>query len=162
MNTEEVSNNALAVIGFLSCASKMRVLPRSFRRRTSIQAAAIAALRLAPLGLGSAFFQGVASAANTSSRLAPSFSLPQYSEQRGIGPVLSLEALRGQWVYLDFWASWCIPCRLSFPFMNELHRSLGPKGLTVLAVGLDKQMQRMSNFLRASPADFSIVWDSSG
>jgi len=46
--------------------------------------------------------------------------------------------------------------------MNELHRSLGPKGLTVLAVGLDKQMQRMSDFLKETPADFSIVWNPDG
>jgi len=108
------------------------------------------------------FLQGLAKAAKSSPRLAPAFSLPRYSEQRGVGPVLALESLRGQWVYLDFWASWCIPCRLSFPFMNELHRSLGPKGLTVLAVGLDKQMQRMSDFLKETPADFSIVWNPDG
>src|SRR6266571_670195 len=41
---------------------------------------------------------------------------------------------KGKVVYLDFWASWCVPCRESFPFMNELQREFGDRGLQIIAV----------------------------
>jgi thiol-disulfide isomerase/thioredoxin len=43
-----------------------------------------------------------------------------------------LSDLKGQWVYLDFWASWCGPCRLSFAFMNELQQKYAAHGLKIV------------------------------
>ena len=43
--------------------------------------------------------------------------------------IVDLAALKGKVVYLDFWASWCVPCRQSFPWMSELQRSLEKDGL---------------------------------
>src|SRR5437879_4670310 len=54
------------------------------------------------------------------------------------GAPLSPADYRGQVVYLDFWASWCGPCRESFPFMNELQRDLAGKGLRIIAISVDK------------------------
>ncbi|MBY6016422.1 TlpA family protein disulfide reductase [Halomonas denitrificans] len=65
-------------------------------------------------------------------------------------------------VYLDFWASWCGPCRFSFPFMNELHQELGPKGLVVVAVNVDVDPHDAKPFLAKYPADFTIHYDPEG
>jgi thiol-disulfide isomerase/thioredoxin len=76
--------------------------------------------------------------------------------------LVSVASLKGQVVYLDFWASWCTPCKASFPFMNELHEQLGSKGLVVLAVNLDEQRPAADRFLAQTPAKFRIAYDPKG
>jgi cytochrome c biogenesis protein CcmG/thiol:disulfide interchange protein DsbE len=73
---------------------------------------------------------------------------------------VSLADYRGQVVYLDFWASWCAPCRESFPFMNELQRELATKGLQIVAVSVDKTAEDAKRFLARYPASFTIVLDA--
>lgn len=68
-----------------------------------------------------------------------------------------LAQYRGQVVYVDFWASWCGPCRQSFPFMNQLHSELGDKGLTVLAINLDEEAADAQSFLANHAASFKVV-----
>ena len=76
--------------------------------------------------------------------------------------LVSVTPLKGQVVYLDFWASWCTPCKASFPFMNELHEQLASKGLVVLAVNLDEQRPAADRFLAHTPARFRIAYDPKG
>jgi thiol-disulfide isomerase/thioredoxin len=64
-------------------------------------------------------------------------------------------------VMLDFWASWCDPCKESFPTMEDLHRRYGPKGLLVIAVNVDENRADMEEFLKKHPATFSLVRDGS-
>jgi len=73
---------------------------------------------------------------------------------------VSLADYRGKVVYLDFWASWCAPCRESFPFMNELQRDLADKGLQIVAVSVDKTAEDAKRFLARYPASFTIVLDA--
>ena len=73
-----------------------------------------------------------------------------------------LSDFKGKLVYLDFWASWCIPCRKSFPWMNKMHEKYKSKGFEVIAVNLDKDSQLVSKFLKKHPALFKIAYDSSG
>ena len=73
-----------------------------------------------------------------------------------------LSDYKGKLVYLDFWASWCIPCRKSFPWMNKIHEKFQKQGLEVIAVNLDKDSQLVSQFLKKYPALFKIAYDSSG
>ena len=68
-----------------------------------------------------------------------------------------LAHFRGQVVYVDFCASWCGPCRQSFPFMNQLQSTLGGKGLAVLAINLDEEASDAQSFLASHPADFKVA-----
>lgn len=72
----------------------------------------------------------------------------------------TLDKFRGQVVYVDFWASWCGPCRQSFPFMDQLQSNLGDKGLTVVAVNLDEEAGDAQTFLASHPASFKIAGGS--
>ena len=75
---------------------------------------------------------------------------------------VDLPALKGQVVYLDFWASWCAPCLASFPFMNHLQQTLGPHGLTVIAVNVDRNRADAEQFLHQHPAQFRVIFDPQG
>lgn len=87
---------------------------------------------------------------------APHFSLP------GTESPVSLQALRGQMVYLDFWASWCVPCRQSFPWMNALQEKYRAQGLIVLAINLDQDEQAAHRFLDQYPVNFTVAFDPQG
>jgi thiol-disulfide isomerase/thioredoxin len=69
---------------------------------------------------------------------------------------------RGEVVWLDFWASWCEPCRQSFPWMNAMQQKYGALGLTVVAVNLDSDHAEAERFLASMPAEFSIQFDPEG
>jgi thiol-disulfide isomerase/thioredoxin len=85
---------------------------------------------------------------------APAFALPQRS-----GGELALADLRGRVVIVDFWASWCAPCRESFPFLDELQRRHHDAGLSVVGINLDEQRDEAERFLRERPVGFQIVYD---
>jgi len=88
---------------------------------------------------------------------APAFALPDAA-----GKSVSLESLRGQVVYVDFWASWCGPCRRSFPWMNEMSQKYGERGFKVVAINVDKRRPDADRFLAQTPANFTIVFDPAG
>lgn len=78
------------------------------------------------------------------------------------GQPLDLEGYRGKIVLADFWASWCGPCRLSMPWLNEMHARYAGEGLRVLGINLDENSENAQQFLREVPADFDIVYDPKG
>ena len=67
--------------------------------------------------------------------------------------------LKGKVVLVDFWASWCAPCKKSFPTLNELHERYGDKGLVIIAVNVDEQRAKMEQFLKNAPASFVVFRD---
>lgn len=69
---------------------------------------------------------------------------------------------KGKVVYLDFWASWCVPCRKSFPWMNAIQAQYQQQGLVVLSVNLDAQKTLAEKFLLEIPAEFAIIYDAKG
>lgn len=73
-----------------------------------------------------------------------------------------LAELHGKVVYLDFWASWCKPCRSSFPWMYEIKERYSSEGLEVLAVNLDKDRKLADEFLQGMDINFVIAFDESG
>ena len=64
---------------------------------------------------------------------------------------LDLERFRGKVVVVDFWASWCAPCRQSFPWLNEMQAKYGSAGLVVIAVNVDRERAEAERFLREVP-----------
>lgn len=77
-------------------------------------------------------------------------------------PLLDLPAHKGKVVVVDFWASWCVPCRRSMPWLNEMQAKYGPQGLLVIGVNVDAQKTDAEHFLAETPVKFQIVYDSDG
>jgi len=69
------------------------------------------------------------------------------------------EGMKNKVVVVDFWASWCGPCKESFPAMNELHKKYSERGLLIVAVNVDEARRDMDEFLKANPAAFTVVRD---
>lgn len=87
---------------------------------------------------------------------APDFVLPGQ-----VDPV-HLSAQRGKFVYLDFWASWCAPCRQSFPWMNSLQQRWAAKGLQVIAIDVDTHRDDARRFLAEMSPAFVVAFDARG
>jgi len=68
----------------------------------------------------------------------------------------------GKVIYLDFWASWCVPCRKSFPWMNKVQVEYASQGFKVISVNLDANYDLAQKFLQENPASFSVIYDSKG
>jgi len=93
---------------------------------------------------------------NAFSAPAPDFKLQGPQKQ------VKLSDYRGQIVYLDFWASWCQPCRKSFTWMNKMQSLYGKEGLKVIAINLDESKQKADKFLKQIPANFDVAYDPRG
>lgn len=68
----------------------------------------------------------------------------------------------GEVLYIDFWASWCNPCRKSFPWMNEMHKKYSSRGLKIVAVNVDTEAELAAKFLQQVPASFAVHYDPAG
>ena len=75
---------------------------------------------------------------------------------------LDLARLKGKVVVIDFWASWCVPCRQSFPWLNEMQAKYRDRGLVIIGVNVDRERVEAERFLQQTPADFKIVYDPEG
>ena len=84
------------------------------------------------------------------------------SLQRLDGAAYSLDSLRGNLVVLDFWASWCIPCRTSFPYLDQLQTRYAAKGVRVVGLTLEADGDAVQSFLDQVPVSFPIARDPSG
>ena len=90
---------------------------------------------------------------------APQFALPVFDDaQRSI----ALASLRGKVVLIDFWASWCGPCRQSFPLYEALRKELPAQDFTLLAINLDDMADGPKAFLEEHPVGYTSVADPEG
>lgn len=86
---------------------------------------------------------------------------PQFDLQ-GMDGAVQLAKLTGKVVYVDFWASWCGPCRQSFPWMNEMQAKYGARGLQIVGINVDAKSEDAKTFLATTPAKFTIAFDPKG
>lgn len=120
-------------------------------------------LKITPLLLSLIAASGIfahaipASAAVEVGKGAPEFTLPRQG-----GGLVKLADFRGHVVYLDFWASWCGPCRQSFPWMNQTLARFKSRGLEIVAVNVDKKSADVDAFLAKTPATFPVALDPDG
>ena len=89
--------------------------------------------------------------------LAPDFTLEDLSGKR-----VSLKSLRGKVVFLNFWATWCIPCRQEMPAMEKLHRKFKEHGLEVVAVNFRETKQEVRKFFDELGLTFTALLDKDG
>ena len=75
---------------------------------------------------------------------------------------LDLARYKGKVVYLDFWASWCGPCKLSFPYMNRLAETHAGDGLVIVAVNVDRERAKADFFLSQVGNRLPVVYDPEG
>lgn len=73
-----------------------------------------------------------------------------------------LNEAKGQVVYLDFWASWCGPCRKSFPWLNAMQAKYKDQNFQVISVNVDAVREEADKFLQALPAHFTVIFDPKG
>ena len=99
---------------------------------------------------------GFFGSSNAFSAQAPDFRLEGQHAQ------VELSDYRGQVVYLDFWASWCQPCRKSFVWMNKMQNLYGKEGFKVIAINLDESRDNADKFLQQVPASFDVAFDPDG
>ena len=99
----------------------------------------------------------VFSADKSTNKKAPEFNLSGLNSE-----TIELSNYKGKVVYLDFWATWCGPCRKSFPWMNEMQKKYQSQGLEIIAVSLDAKKKMVETFLKKYPADFTIALDPDG
>ena len=85
---------------------------------------------------------------------APDFTLKSLS-----GKNIKLSEYAGSVVLLNFWASWCGPCRLEMPLLNDLHKKYESLGFVVLGVNVEEQSDKAKNYLSDIPVDFPILFD---
>ncbi len=74
----------------------------------------------------------------------------------------ALDKHKGKVIYLDFWASWCGPCRKSFPWMNKIQKKYKQQGFSVISVNLDANKDLAIKFLNETPAFFTVIYDPRG
>ena len=95
--------------------------------------------------------------ASTYAQPAPDFELPTID-----GGTVKLSKHKGEVVYVDFWATWCPPCRKSFPWMEEMHTKYENLGFKVIAISLDGKRDPIDLFLKSMPTSFTIAHDPKG
>ena len=89
--------------------------------------------------------------------LAPAFTLPNMD-----GVKVSLADYRGKVVVLNFWASWCPPCRAEMPSMDQLYRKMKDSAFTVLAVNVERNGRpAVTDFIKKIPITFPVLLDES-
>ena len=129
--------------------------PESTSHSTTYVLILISALFLGMLVLQQYFFS---SPAIREGMPAPSFTLPSLS-----GGSLSLEELRGKLVFLNFWVTWCSPCRKEMPSMERLYKRFREQGLEILAVSVDQEgRETVIPFQESYQLSFPILLDSEG
>jgi len=97
---------------------------------------------------------------------AASIPLQASTATRSIAALDSLTGdstlVEGRVIYVDFWASWCVPCRRSFPWMMDMVQKYGDRGLQIVAINVDRDEKAAAKFLKETHSSLPVVYDPKG
>lgn len=89
--------------------------------------------------------------------IAPSFTLKDLN-----GNTVTMDSFKGKVVFLDFWASWCGPCKEELPELELLYKKYGKDGFEVIGVSVDKSESNIAEFLKKRPVSFTVLTNIKG
>jgi cytochrome c biogenesis protein CcmG, thiol:disulfide interchange protein DsbE len=75
---------------------------------------------------------------------------------------IAIPSTNKRWQYVDFWASWCAPCKQSFPWMNGVRDTFSKRGIDIVAVNVDSKRSDADRFLKQVEAKIPLAFDASG
>jgi thiol-disulfide isomerase/thioredoxin len=101
-------------------------------------------------------------AAIAADELLGSFPAPAFSLKDRGGRVRTLSDFKGHVVLVDFWASWCAPCKVSFPALDSLHQEFRDAGLEVVAINVDEDSKDALAFLAGKSPSMTVLFDPKG
>ena len=87
---------------------------------------------------------------------APNFSLNTVEDS-----LITLDSLIGKVVLINFWATWCGPCRMEIPDFNELYEKYNEKGLEILGISISDSKDQLINFLKSYKVDYPVLYGDS-
>lgn len=92
-------------------------------------------------------------------RAAVGRALPPFQATTLHGKAIDLDALKGRVVLIDFWATWCEPCREEFPELDALYQEFQGQALEIIGISVDLKRENIDEFLSKHPVSFPVVHD---
>ena len=92
--------------------------------------------------------------------VAPAGPAPAFRLDSMAGKAISLEQYKGQVVMINFWASWCGPCRQEMPILEKLHAKYKPMGFTMIGINVEPDSTLAAGWLKSTPVTFPILFDT--
>ncbi len=112
--------------------------------------------RLAGIALGTALALALPALAGTSTgQPAPQFDLPSRE-----GKEINLAQYKGQVVMINFWASWCAPCRQEMPLLETMYKTYAKRGFVLLGVNVEPDSKAANDALKSTPVTFPVLYDT--
>jgi peroxiredoxin len=118
-------------------------------------------ITLAPPALGAALVPDLLKGLDLAG-YPPGEKPPDFSGKTPEGQTVSLARLRGRVVLLNFWATWCLPCKEEMPAFEQLHRDLAAQGLTVLGINVREEASEIREYAKQLSLTFPLVLDPNG
>jgi len=87
---------------------------------------------------------------------------PCPAKMQGMAQNIDFKEYKGKVVLIDFWATWCPPCKQSMPFLNTLRNELLPQGFEIVAINVDEDKEQALRFLQTYPVDYEVAYDGTG